>query len=67
MTNDKYLAEVFEQPPLTAFRRRKNLRDLLVKSKIPPPKPLHTKKELKEMFNFEKSCTACPFLKTGKT
>jgi hypothetical protein len=35
---NKYLSEVFKQPPLTAYRRQKNLRDLLIKSKSPSSK-----------------------------
>ena len=59
--------EVFEQPSLTAFRRQNNLRNRLVKLKVPPPQPLHPKRELKGMSNCGKPCTACPFVKTGKT
>ena len=36
---DSYLKDVFDKPPLTAFRRQNNLRDILVKSKVPPSPP----------------------------
>ena len=29
---NKYLNEVFEKPPLTAYRRQRNLRDILIKA-----------------------------------
>ena len=31
---NQYLAEVFKEPPLTAYRRQRNLRDILIKSKV---------------------------------
>ena len=37
---DPYLSEVFEQPPFTAFRRQRNIRDHLIRGKVPlDPKP----------------------------
>ena len=65
-TQDKYLAECFTQPPLTAFRRQTNIRDFLIKSKIPsPPKP-YPGRNTRGMTNCGKSCTACPFIQYGK-
>ena len=67
VAQDKYLAEVFEKPPLTAFRRQNNLRDMLIKSKVPPPLSLHPIREVKGMTKCGRACTACPFVKIGKT
>ena len=36
MTQDPYLKEVFPEPPMVAFRRAKNLKDILIKAKVPP-------------------------------
>ena len=37
---DTYLSEVFEHPPLTAFRRPRNIRDYLYRAKVPSnPEP----------------------------
>ena len=66
IATDKYLGEVFKQPPLTAFRRQNNLRDMLVKSKVPPPPPLHPSRQLKGMSKCGKACPACPFVREGK-
>ena len=67
IVEDSYLKEVFEQPPLTAFRRQNNLRDMLIKSKIPPPIPPHPRREMKGMSTCGKACTACPYVLKGKT
>ena len=34
---DKYLSECIIKPPMTAFRMQANLRNYLIKSKLPPP------------------------------
>ena len=40
MTQDSYMAEVFPQPPLTAFRRQNIFKDILIKAKV-PEEPKH--------------------------
>ena len=37
MSKDPYLKKVFPEPPMVAYRRAKNLRDKLVKARVPPP------------------------------
>ena len=66
ITQNKYLAEVFVEPPLTAYRRQNNLRDMLIKSKVPPLPPLHPRRVIKGMAKCGEACTACPFVKEGK-
>ena len=39
LTNDDSTSVIFSQPPLKAYRRAKNLRDLLVHSNFPPDQP----------------------------
>ena len=65
-SQDKYLSECFSQPPMTAFRRQTNMRDLLIKSKIPPPIPPYSKRNIKGMTNCGKSCPTCPYIKLVK-
>ena len=37
---DAYMKEVFPEPPLTAFKRQNNLRDILVRARVPEaPRP----------------------------
>ena len=64
---NSYLKEVFKEPPLTAFRRQNNLRDMLIKSKVPPPAPPHPRRELKGMGTCGKPCPACPYVQKGKS
>ena len=46
---DKYMEEVFPQPPLTAFERQRNLRDILIRAKVPPPPEHYSKRILRGM------------------
>ena len=63
---DKYLSECFAQPPLIAFKRQSNIRDGLIKSKIPPkPKP-YPERQRKGMSKCGKNCTACSFIIQGE-
>ena len=66
-SQDQYLAEVFPQPPLTAFRRQTTIRNLVIKAKVPDQPRRHEKRQLKGMVKCGKSCTACPYIKEGKT
>ena len=59
---DKHLEKCFSQPPLTAFKRQTNLRDLLIKSKIPPPPKKYPERHIKGMTTCGKSCTACAYI-----
>jgi hypothetical protein len=64
---DPYLSEVFTQPPLTAFRRQKNLRDHLIRAKVPSdPKPYPQRRQ-RGMRKCGKNCTACPYIKEVKS
>ena len=66
MTKDTYLKKVFPSPPMVAFRRPKNLRDKLIKAKIPPT-PKRGKRCLPGMKPCnEKLCETCPFVKLTK-
>jgi hypothetical protein len=66
-SQDQYLAEVFPQPPLTAFRRQTTIRNLVIKAKVPDQLRRNEKRQLKGMAKCGKSCTACPYIKEGKT
>ena len=34
VSNDNHLAEVFPKPPLVAFRRNKNIKEMVIKAKV---------------------------------
>ena len=54
MIKDPYLKEVFPAPPMVAYRRAKNLRDKLIKAKVPPPS-IRNKRQLIGMKPCNKS------------
>ena len=66
VSQDSYLAEVFPQPPLTAFKRQKNLRDFLVRAKVPKIQTQHSNRRLNGMKKCGQNCTACPYIQEGK-
>ena len=63
---DKYLRECFAKPPMTAFKRQSNLRNHLIKSKLPPPARPYPERERAGMANCGKTCPTCPYVKYGK-
>ena len=65
-SQDKYLKDCFTQPPLIGFRRQANIRDLLIRSKIPPPPKPYPERTRNGMTNCGKMCPACPYIKYGK-
>ena len=65
---DSYLAEVFPDPPLTAFKRQKNLKDYLVRAKVPKLPSIYPKRHIKGMKKCgTQLCTACPYVREGKS
>ena len=64
---DPYLSEVFSQPPLTAYRRQRNIRDHLIRAKVPSdPKP-YPERRHRGMQKCTKNCTACPYIREVKS
>ena len=66
MTQDAYLKSVFPQPPLTAYRRQKNISDFLIRSKLPPKEGSYPKRNIPGMKKCGKNCLVCPYIKVGK-
>ena len=68
MTNqNKYLASVFPRPPITAFRRQTNLRNLLIRAKVAQPPKFHEERHIKGMVKCGKGWTAHPYVKQCKS
>ena len=59
---DPYLAEVFPQPPLTAFRKQKNIRDHIIRAQIANPIRDYAKGKQNGMTKCGNNCTACPYI-----
>ena len=67
VSQDPYLSEVFTQPPLTAYRRQRNIRDNLIRAKVPmDPKPYPQRKQ-RGVRKCGKNCTACPYIREVKS
>ena len=69
MTNEnKYWSEVFPSPPLTAFKRRPNIRSHKIRAavaKLQGRDPERKKNGIKKCNNS--NCTACPYIREGNT
>ena len=65
-SHDSYLQQVFKEPPLIAFKRQNNIRNFLVRAKVPNKTSSYPKRFLKGMKRCRTSCTACPYIKKGK-
>ena len=66
VTMDPYMGSVFTKPPLTGFRRQRNLKDHIIRAQVPPiPKPYPSRNKF-GMKKCGKQCTICPFVTEGK-
>ena len=63
--SDPHLKEVFPLPPLVAYKRPKNIRDKIIRSKIPTTAQKRQKRVVPGMSRCNK-CPICPFVKEGK-
>ena len=66
VTQNQYLAECFPEPPLTAFKRPRNIRELLIRAKVPPPPSSREQRALKGMAKCSFNCSACPYVIPGR-
>ena len=66
MQQDPYMAEVFPQPPLVAYKRPPNIKDRLIRAKIPDPSPARPKRIITGMKKCNK-CPICPYVQVGPT
>ena len=60
---DPYLKEVFTEPPMVAFKRQRNIRDKIIRAKI-PTKSTRNQRSIPGMKKCGK-CVVCPFVKAG--
>ena len=56
LTNDDSTRVIFSLPPLKAYRRAKNFRDLLVHSNFPPDRPAQTTRHFALQANHLLTC-----------
>ena len=63
---DPYLKEVYPEAPLVAYRRPKNIREHLIRAKLPPKNRSNPDRQLKGKKRCKKSCLICPYIQEGK-
>ena len=64
MVQDPYLAEVFPDPPLVAYTRPSNIRDKLIRAKL--PSKTRPKRRIPGMKRCNKNCIICPYVNQCK-
>ena len=65
MTLDPHMAEVFPAPPMVAHTRPQNIRDKLIKAKLPPK--TRKKRSIPGMHKCNKErCKICPYVRQTK-
>ena len=62
---DPRLKEIFKQPPMIAYKRHRNLKDMLIRSKVPKVSNARPKRNMNGMKKCGK-CTTCPYIKEGR-
>ena len=55
---DTYLKEVFPKTPFTGYRRQPNIRNFIIRAKVPDGN--HLKRKIRGMGKCGKSCPTCP-------
>ena len=63
VAKNKYLGQVFPNPPLTGYRRQPNIRSYLIRAAIAKPE----RKNVGMRKCNKTDWTACPYIKEGKT
>ena len=63
--SDLHMKSINAQPPLIAYKRPINLKDYLIKAKIPPQKT-RPKRVQNGMFKCNKPCSICPIVRQQK-
>ena len=59
--DDPYLGEVFPKPPLTAYRRQRTTRDMLIKAKLPEQFSRKSERRVPGMRKCNRPCPMCPW------
>ena len=64
--NDPHCASVYPKPPMIAYRRPKNLREHLIKSRVPVSRAVRPRRQQRGFRRCNK-CNNCPFATVGRT
>ena len=64
MIDDPHLKETFPLPPMVAYRRPKNLKETLIRAKVPPAYS-RPKRKSQGMKRCPYDCNTCPYAQLG--
>ena len=64
--SDQYFKEVYPKPPLTAYKRQRNIRNVLIRAKVFTRNGQRVKRSITGMKKCNKPCSICPFVLEGK-
>ena len=65
-TESPVMKRCFEKPSVIAYKRHKNLRDMLIRAKLPPKRPRRTV-NANGFKSCGELCNLCPFSPAGTT
>ena len=65
MTSDPQLKEVFPLPPMVAYKRPENIKDKLIRSKVPAIQSVRPKRKQPGMTKC-RNCRICPYVNNCK-
>ena len=60
-----WMKEVFQNPPMVTYRRPPNLRDKLIRARIPDPPRMRPKRLIPDMNPCGLNCPTCPYIEPG--
>ena len=66
MIQDPYLKDVFPLPPLVAYKRQPNIKDNIIRAKVPEKGTGRPKREVPGMKRCL-NCPICPFVQPGRS
>ena len=64
-SQDRYLGQVFHDPPLIAYKRQRNIGDFLIRAKVPKKPSTRPQRNQNRMKKCGK-CIICAFILEGK-
>ena len=64
--NDPHCAAIFPKPPMIAFKRVKNLREHLIRSRVPVSRAVRPRRQRRGFRRCNK-CNNCPYASQGST
>ena len=63
---DPYMREVFPKAPMVAYKRPRNIREFLIRAKLPPPNQIRENRRLFGMKNAKRIASFVHMFKRAK-